>query len=138
MTRGPSCPPDDHELEIRRLLGFITSSVGDATALGGATGPDERLRHEHVQDLVVDACNLAYVVARARIAHLSPDDVYLRTEALDDAIAGMEEVIRETRRGIERLSTRTVAPVGSRITPSRNGQIGDLTNRFSCCADAVA
>jgi hypothetical protein len=126
MNRGSTRVPADLEVGIREVVERIMSSTTDVAELGGVSPRNERLRHELARDVLADACVLASMTARARAARLDPDDVSLRREAREDAVAALQEVIDEANRSIEWFmvgETSQVEPVQElrRFGPVRGG-----------------
>jgi hypothetical protein len=106
MSRGSARVQEDLEVGIREVVARIMSSTTDVADLGNVSPRNERLRHELARDVLADACVLASMTARARAERLGPDDVSLRREAREEAVAALEEVIEEATRNIEWLTVR--------------------------------
>ena len=126
MTRGSARVHEDIEVGIREVVTRIMSSTTDVADLGDVNPRNERLRHELARDVLNDACVLASMTTRARTDRLDPDDVSLRREAREDAIAAFEEVIEQASRNIEALTGREAAraapvPELHRPEPVRRG-----------------
>jgi hypothetical protein len=144
MSRGNIRTDKGREAEIREILRRIVTCAADVASSSDAEPPDLRMRHELAQDLLADACALAYATAQARIERLEPDDVYLRHEAIEDAASGFGEVVRQVTRGLERLKLRplpaspplvAVAP----ITALAHAEARlDRVDRLAACTAAVA
>jgi hypothetical protein len=143
MTRGNVRNNKGREAEINGILSRIITCAADIAATSDTEPPDLRMRHELAQDLLADACALAYATAQARIERLEPDDIYLRHEAIQDAATGFGDVIRQVTRGLERLKIRPlpVTPLVSiapRADLAQAEALLDRVSRFAYCASAVA
>jgi len=138
MTEDNVRTGGSRELEIDEALRRITACTNDLTELSVDSSRNERLRQELAHDLLADACALAYAAAKARIDHFDADDVYLRREALEEAVTGFEEVVRDATRAIERLkqpprpTTRPIAELAS--SESFRARV----NRLPLCTAAIA
>jgi hypothetical protein len=103
---------EDHwEINIGEILGRISGSAADAVALRDVGRRDERVRHELAADLLADACALVYATARVRIDRMDDNDVYLRREAMEEAVATFQETIDWAARGISRLRAGERSPL---------------------------
>jgi radical SAM superfamily enzyme YgiQ (UPF0313 family) len=111
MSRGSARVHEDLEVGIREVLTRIIDSTTDVADLGEVSPRNERLRHELTRDVLIDACVLASMVAKARADMLDPTDVFLRREAREDAVAAFEEVIEQARRHVECLTVRAPAAI---------------------------
>jgi hypothetical protein len=138
MSRGSARVLEDLEVGIREVVSRIMSSATDVAELGDVSSRNERLRHELARDVLADACVLASMTARARADRLDPDDVSLRREAREDAIAALEEVIEEATRNIDLLTVRDMTKAEPVQEDRRSEPVRRRVNWLAFSAAGVA